>query len=232
MAIKYTYLGHGAHSLEIGGKQILVDPFLSDNPSAQVSADQVAADYILISHGHFDHIGDTVAIAQRTGATVISNFEIVSWLQRQGIPEDQTHPHHIGGGFNYDFGYVKLTIAHHGSALPDGSYGGNPSGFLITAEGKKLYLTCDTGLFETMRLYGEEGIDLMVLPIGDNFTMGPDDALRAVKLVKPRLAVPSHYSTWPLIEQDAQAWAQRVQSETQTKVHVLSPGSSITINNE
>jgi L-ascorbate metabolism protein UlaG (beta-lactamase superfamily) len=229
MAIKYSFIGHGTHILELGGKKILVDPFLSDKPSTDLSPDSVEADYILVSHGHFDHIAEAVPIAKRTGATVISNFEIVSWLQRQGVPEGQTHAHHIGGGFKYDFGYVKLTIAHHGSALPDGSYGGNPSGFLITTEGKKLYLTCDTGLFETMRLYGEEGIDLMVLPIGDNFTMGPDDALRAVKLVKPKLAVPSHYNTWPLIAQDANAWAKRVEAETETKVRVLAPGQSLEV---
>lgn len=227
MAIKYTWIGHGTHSLNIGGKQVLVDPFLGDNPSTKLSADAVKADYILVSHGHFDHVADAVTVAKRTGATVITNFEIVSWLQKQGVPEGQTHPHHIGGGYKYDFGYVKLTIAHHGSGLPDGSYGGNPAGFLITAEGKKVYLTCDTGLFETMRLYGEEGIDLMVLPIGDNFTMGPDDALRAVKLVKPKLAVPTHYGTWPLIDQDANAWAKRVEAETETKVHVLAPGGSL-----
>jgi len=229
MAIKYTWYGHGTHGLEIGGKQILVDPYFTDNPATDVSADSVAADYILISHGHFDHVADAVAIAKRTGATVISNFEIVSWLQGQGLAEEKTHPHHLGGGYPYDFGYVKLTIAHHGSGLPDGSYGGNPAGFLISAEGKKLYLTCDTGLFETMRLYGEEGIDLLVLPIGDNFTMGPDDALRAVKLIDPKMAVPTHYDTWPLIEQDAGAWAKRVEAETSTKVHVLSAGDSLEV---
>ena len=229
MAIKYPWLGHGSHQLEIGGRRLLVDPFLSSNPSAQVSADSVAADYILITHGHFDHVEDAVAIARRTGATVIANFEIVHWLQNQGIPADKSHPQHIGGGFKYDFGYLKLTIAHHGSALPDGSNGGNPAGFLLTAEGKKIYLTGDTGLFESMRLYGEEGIDLMVLPIGDNFTMGPDDALRAVKLVQPRLAVPTHFNTWPLIEQDPEAWAKRVEAETSTKVHVLKPGGSLAV---
>lgn len=227
MAIKYTWIGHGTHSLEIGGKRLLVDPFFTSNPSTNMAADTVAANYILVSHGHFDHIEDLVATAKRTGATVISNFEIVNWLQRQGVAEDKTHAHHIGGGFHYDFGYLKLTIAHHGSSLPDGSDGGNPAGFLITAEGKKVYLTCDTGLFETMRLYGEEGIDLMVLPIGDNFTMGPDDAFRAVKLVNPKLAVPTHYNTWPLIAQDAAAWAKRVEAETSTKVQVLSPGESL-----
>lgn len=227
MTIKYTYIGHGTHSLEIGGKLILVDPFFTSNPSTEIAADSVNPDYILVSHGHFDHVEDLVSIAKRTGATVITNFEIAAWVQKQGIAADKVHPQHLGGGFNYDFGRVKLTIAHHGSALPDGSYGGNPAGFLITADGKKIYLTCDTGLFETMRLYGEEGIDLMVLPVGDNFTMGPDDALRAIKLVKPKLAVPSHYNTWPLIEQDVAAWAKRVEAETSTTVHVLPPGESL-----
>jgi len=229
MTIKYTWLGHGAHQLNIGDKQILVDPFLSSNPKASVSADKVAADYVLITHGHFDHVEDAVKVAKRTGATVIANFEIVNWLHTQGIPEDKTHPQHLGGGFQYGFGYVKLTIAHHGSALPDGSYGGNPAGFLITAEGKKISLTGDTGLLETMRLYGEEGVDLMVLPIGDNFTMGPDDALRAIKLVQPKVAVPTHYDTWPLIAQDVNAWAKRVEAETGTKVNVLQPGGSLSV---
>ena len=229
MAIKYTWIGHGTHSLEIGGTRIVIDPFFTSNPSTKVSADSVEADYILVSHGHSDHVEDLISIAKRTGATVISNFEIVGWLQGQGIAEEKTHSHHLGGGYNYDFGYVKLTIAHHGSGLPDGSYGGNPAGFLITAEGKKIYLACDTGLFETMRLYGEEGIDLFVLPIGDNFTMGPDDALRAIKLVNPKMAVPSHYDTFPLIAQDADAWAKRVEAETSTKVHVLSPGGSLDV---
>jgi L-ascorbate metabolism protein UlaG (beta-lactamase superfamily) len=227
MAIKYTWVGHGTHILEIGGKQIVVDPFFTSNPATDVSADSVAADYILVSHGHFDHVEDLISIAKRTGATVVANFEIIGWLQGQGIAEDKTHPQHIGGGYNYDFGYVKLTIAHHGSGLPDGGYGGNPGGFLITAEGKKIYLACDTGLFETMRLYGQEGIDLFVLPIGDNFTMGPDDALRAVKLVNPKIAVPCHYNTWPLIEQDAETWAKRVEVETETKVSVLQPGGTL-----
>jgi L-ascorbate metabolism protein UlaG (beta-lactamase superfamily) len=228
MAIKYTFMGHGTHGLEIGGKKIIVDPFFTGNPSATVSADAVAADFILISHGHGDHVGDAAAIAKRTGAKVISNFEIVNWLQAQGVKN--AHAQHLGGGFQHEFGYVKLTIAHHGSGLPDGSYGGNPAGFLITAKGKKIYLTCDTGLFDTMRLYGEEGIDLLVLPIGDNFTMGPDDALRAVKLIKPKVAIPSHYNTWSLINQDAAAWARRVEAETITKVHVLAPGESFEIN--
>lgn len=229
MAIKYTFVGHGTHMLEIGGKQVIIDPFFTSNPTTNVSADSVAADYVLVSHGHFDHIEDAVAIAKRTGATVIANFEIISWLQGQGVPEAQCHPQHLGGGFNYDFGRVKLTVAHHGSGLPDGSYGGNPAGFLISAKGKNIYLACDTALFSDMKLYGSAGIDLFVAPIGDNFTMGPDDALEAVKLVQPRLVVPCHYNTWPPIAQDAHAWAARVTAETDAQVHVLKPGESLAL---
>jgi L-ascorbate metabolism protein UlaG (beta-lactamase superfamily) len=225
MSIKFTYVGHATYLLEIAGKQIVIDPFFTSNPSTEVAANSVAPDYILVSHGHFDHVEDLVSLAKRTGAQVVSNFEIVNWIQGQGV--ENTHPQHLGGGFNHDFGHLKLTIAHHGSGLPDGSYGGNPAGLLITAEGKKLYFACDTALFQDMQLYGEEGIDLFVVPIGDNFTMGPDDALRAVKFVKPRLAMPCHYNTWPVIEQDAVAWAKRVEAETDTKVHVLSPGGSL-----
>jgi L-ascorbate metabolism protein UlaG (beta-lactamase superfamily) len=225
MGIKSTFVGHATFILDIGGRQVVIDPFFTSSPWTEVSADSVAADFILVSHGHFDHIEDAVAIAQQTGAQTISNAEIAGWLQKQGV--ENAHPQHIGGGFNHDFGHLKLTIAHHGSGLPDGSYGGNPAGLLITAEGKKLYFACDTALFLDMQLYGEEGIDLFVVPIGDNFTMGPDDALQAVKLVKPKIAVPYHYNTWPLIEQDGEAWAKRVEAETATKVHVLSPGDSL-----
>ncbi|MFQ5577951.1 MAG: metal-dependent hydrolase, partial [Anaerolineae bacterium] len=175
MAIKYTYVGHGTHLLNLNGVKVMIDPFLTDNPGVTLSPDAVDVDVILVSHGHFDHVADVVAIAKRTGAKVISNFEISSWLGRQGVPEGQLHAQHIGGGFDHGFGYVKLTIAHHGSQLPDGSGGGNPAGFLITSGGKKLYFACDTGLFYSMKLYGDEGLDLAVLPIGDNFTMGPDD---------------------------------------------------------
>jgi L-ascorbate metabolism protein UlaG (beta-lactamase superfamily) len=227
MSTKLTWYGHAALGLESGGYRILVDPFFSGNPAASVSPEQVQADFILVSHGHGDHVGDTVAIAQRSGATVISNFEIATWLGNQGV---KTHPQHIGGGYRHPFGYLKLTQAIHGSGLPDGSYGGNPAGFLLTTlEGKKIYMACDTGLFGDMRLIGEEGIDLAVLPIGDNFTMGPDDALRAVKLLQPKHVIPIHYNTWDLIAQDPHAWAERVKAESSAEVHVLTPGQSFTL---
>lgn len=227
MSIKFLWYGHAALGLEAGGKRLLIDPFFSGNPTASLRPDEVTADYILISHGHGDHVGDAVAIAKRTGATVIGNFEICNWFAAQGV--EKTHAQHIGGGFHHPFGYLKLTQAHHGSALPDGTYGGNPCGFLLSAEGQRVYLACDTGLFGDMRLIGEEGIDLAVLPIGDNYTMGPDDALRAVKLLSPKNVIPVHYNTWELIKQDAAAWARRVEAETGARVHILQPGGSFSL---
>lgn len=227
MTIKLTWLGHAAMLLEAGGARLLVDPFLTGNPAAAAAADSVAADYILISHGHGDHVGDSVSIAQRTGATVIANFEICNWFNSQGVKN--THPQHLGGGFKYPFGYLKLTLALHGSALPDGSYGGNPCGFLLSAEGKKVYLACDTGLFGDMRLIGEEGLDLAVLPIGDNFTMGPDDAVRAAQFLQAKNVIPVHYNTWDLIAQDGQAWGAKVAAEAGSQVHVLKPGESFSL---
>jgi L-ascorbate metabolism protein UlaG (beta-lactamase superfamily) len=227
MTIKLTWYGHAALGLETGGYHLLVDPYLSGNPAASISADKVPADFILISHGHSDHVGDAEAIAKRTGATVISNAEIAGWFESKGI---KAHPQHIGGGFRYPFGYVKLTEAFHGSALPDGSNGGNPAGFLLVEKGgRKVYLAQDTGLFGDMRLIGEEGIDLAVLPIGDNYTMGPDDALRAVKLIQPKNVIPIHYNTFDLLAQDGEAWGKRVEAETQAKAHILKPGESFTL---
>jgi L-ascorbate metabolism protein UlaG (beta-lactamase superfamily) len=222
--VELTYHGHACFSIEVNGTQLLIDPFLTGNELADVSADEVAADYILVSHGHGDHVGDTVEIAERTGAMTISNFEIQNWLQAQGV--ESSHPLHIGGGRNFPFGRVKLTIAHHGSALPDGSYGGNPAGFLLTLEGKKIYHACDTGLFYDMKLIGEEGLDVGILPIGDNFTMGPDDALRAVKLLEPKVVIPIHYDTFDVIAQDPEAFAARVEAETPAECVILEPGDA------
>jgi L-ascorbate metabolism protein UlaG (beta-lactamase superfamily) len=227
MTITHTWFGHATQMLDVNGMQVLIDPFFTGNPAATITADKVKADYILVSHGHGDHVGDAVPIAKRTGATVIANFEIVDWFEKQGVTK--AHAQHIGGGYHHPFGYLKLTQAVHGSALPDGSYGGNPAGFLLTAEGQKIYLACDTGLFGDMKLIGDEGLDLAVLPIGDNYTMGPDDALRAVKLLQPKHVIPVHYDTWGLIAQDVQAWAARVSAETSAKVHVLKPGQSFTL---
>jgi L-ascorbate metabolism protein UlaG (beta-lactamase superfamily) len=227
MALKLSWFSHACFLIEADQTTILTDPFVTDNPLSPVKADDVEADFILVSHGHGDHVGDTINIAKRTGATVVSNFEIQNWLTGQGI--EKAHPLHIGGGFDFDWGRVKLTIAHHGSALPDGSYGGNPCGFLLTIQDKKIYHACDTGLFYDMKLIGEEGIDLAILPIGDNFTMGPDDALRAVKLIEPKQVVPIHYDTFDIIKQDPHAWAIRVEQETSANVAVMKPGDTLEI---
>lgn len=227
MSVTFTFYGHAALGIEADSFHILVDPFLSRNPKASVSAEEVPADFILVTHGHGDHLGDTVAIAKRTGAEVIANAELCTWLQDKGV---KTHAQHIGGGFNHPFGYLKLTNALHGSALPDGSNGGNPCGFLLTTkDGKKLYLAGDTGLFGDMKLIGDEGLDLAAIPIGDNYTMGPADALRAVELLRPRLVVPIHYNTFPMLQQDAEAWARQVEAATTSKVVILAPGQSVTV---
>jgi L-ascorbate metabolism protein UlaG (beta-lactamase superfamily) len=224
MAFEMTWIGHATLGLETDGYKLLVDPYLSQNPAASVDAATVEADYILVTHGHGDHIGDTVEIAKRTGATVISNAEISSWLRKKDV---KVHGQHLGGGFNHPFGYLKLTLALHGSGLPDGTYGGNPAGFLLTTNaGEKVFMAGDTGLFGDMALIGEEGITLAVLPIGDNYTMGPADALRAVKLLKPEHVIPIHYNTFDLITQDAEAWAEDVRAQTDAQVHVLDPGET------
>jgi len=227
MATTLTWYGHATLGLETGGKKLLVDPYFSGNPAATAGPEQVAADYILVTHGHGDHVGDTVAIAKRTGASVIANAEIARWLGKQQV---EAHAQHLGGGHQYPFGYLKLTLALHGSSLPDGADGGNPAGFLLTTtDGQKIYIAGDTGLFGDMKLIGEEGLDLAVIPIGDNYTMGPDDALRAVKLLTPRHVIPYHYGTWDLIAQDPNAWAARVAKETKTQAHVLKPGESFSL---
>lgn len=226
MATTITWLGHAAFLIKSSGYQILVDPFLKDNPAASPTMEQIQADYILITHGHNDHLGDTEEIASRTGAIIISNAEICDWFEKKGFI---VHGQHLGGGFHHPFGYLKLTFALHGSGLPDGTCGGNPAGLLLTLKdsGKKVYLAGDTGLFGDMKLIGEEGIDLAALPIGDNYTMGPEDALRAVKLIQPAMVIPIHYNTFPLLKQDVNAWARDVEEQTKTKVLVLKPGESI-----
>jgi len=227
MTTTLTWYGHAAFGLDIDGVKVLIDPFLKDNPAATVGPEEVEAEFILITHGHGDHVGDAVEIAKRTGAQVVSVNEIALWFRKQGV---EAHGQHIGGGHQLPCGYVKCTLALHGSALPDGSDGGNPCGFLITTpSAKKVYISGDTGLFGDMALIGEEGIDLATLPIGDNFTMGPEDALRAVKMLQPKHVIPVHYNTWELIQQDPEAWAERVRQETDAEPHVLKPGDSFSV---
>lgn len=226
MTIQVTWLGHSAFQLRIGSFDVLIDPFLTGNPLAPTSADAVRADFILLSHGHGDHVGDTVAIAKRTGALVVANNEVAGWLRRtQGV--EKVHTLNPGGGVKLPFGRVELTIAHHSSSLPDGSYGGQPNGILIfTDQGPNLYHAGDTSVFLDMQLIGAHGIDLAMLPIGDYFTMGIDGSLKAIEFVKPKAVIPMHYNTFDPIAQDVARWAQRVHNETDAKPVVLDPGGT------
>ncbi len=225
MATELQWLGHGSWLIETNGSRILLDPFLDDSPVAPVKSDQVTADFILVSHGHFDHMADVEKIAKRTGATVVGIYEICDWFSRKGV--ENTHAMNIGGSYRFRFGRVKMTPAIHSSMLPDGSDGGHAAGFVLVLPEGNVYFACDTGLFGDMQLIGDLGLRLAALPIGDNFTMGPDDALIAVKLLRPRQVVPVHTGTWPLIEQDPHQWAERVRRETSAEPVVLKPGQSI-----
>jgi L-ascorbate metabolism protein UlaG (beta-lactamase superfamily) len=227
MTTKLTWYGHSSFGLEIGGKKVVVDPFFTDNPLSSVKVGEVEADFILVSHGHGDHVGDVEPLAKRTGALIICNNEIAAYYADKGF---KTHGQHIGGGHTHPFGYLKFTQAVHGSGMADGFHGGVPCGFLLTGDdGKKIYIAADTGLFGDMELIGDEGVEFAALPIGDNFTMGPDDALKAVKLLRAKHVAPVHYNTWDVIKQDPEAWAARVRKETQSKVTVMQPGDSLTI---
>ncbi len=229
MATEITWLGHACFSVRTGKFDLLVDPFLEDSPTASVKAEEVAADFILLTHGHFDHVTDAVAIAGRTGATVVANFEIATWLKAQGVAEDKVIAMNIGGGVELPFGHVKMTPALHSSGLPDGSYGGSAAGFLLQLGNQRIYLAGDTALMLDMKLIGIGGIDLAVLPIGDLFTMGPDDSLEAIKLLNPARVIPCHYNTWPPIEQDAASWADRVRKHTAAEPIVLRPGETFSL---
>ena len=208
-----NWLGHGGWSIETAGHTILLDPFLTDCPTALEKAESIAADFILVSHGHFDHIADVPAIAKRTGAQVIAIFEIAQWLEKNHQIQGSIGMN-IGGAVNLPFGRVKMTPALHSSQLPDGSYGGQPAGFLLTIEQQNLYFACDTGLFSDMKLIGAEGLALAVLPIGDLFTMGIEDSVVATQWLNPKKVAPAHFGTWPPIAQDAETWAAMIQEKT------------------
>jgi L-ascorbate metabolism protein UlaG (beta-lactamase superfamily) len=227
MATTLRWLGHNCWSIDTAGHTILIDPFLNDSPTAPIKADAVKADFVLVSHGHFDHMADAAAIANRTGATVVANYEICDWLGKQGVKS--TQPMNVGGAIKLPFGGVKLTVALHSSMLPDGSDGGTAGGFLLTLADGKFYFACDTALFSDMKLIGAAGLEVAVLPIGDRFTMGPDDSIEAIKLLSPKRVLPAHYNTWPPIAQDAAVWAARVRAETRAEPIVLEPGGTLTV---
>ncbi|WP_406944576.1 metal-dependent hydrolase [Halobacillus sp. SY10] len=224
--MKVSYHGHAVVKVEANGKTILFDPFISDNGNTDLDADQVKADVILLTHGHNDHVGDTFEIAKRNDAQVIAPFELATYLGNKGL---NAHPMYIGGGHEFEFGHVKFTQAFHGSSYQeeDGTivYTGMPTGILLTIDGKTIYHAGDTGLFSDMKMIGERNdIDLAFLPIGDNFTMGPSDALVAAEWLQAKQVVPVHYNTFDLIAQDGDAFAHEVKPG---KGHALKPGESI-----
>jgi len=206
--LKITWLGHACFTLDDGNQKIVIDPFLTGNPVAAVPIETLNVDAILVTHGHGDHLGDAIPLSRRCRAPIIAPFELAKFCERQGAT---THPMHIGGCHSFSFGDVKLTIAHHGSAIIGESteYTGNPCGFLVTMGGQTVYHAGDTGLFSDMALIGEmHSSEAALLPIGDNFTMGPQDACRAAMFLHARFVIPMHYDTWELIAQDADAFAQ------------------------
>lgn len=227
MATELTWLGHNTWLIATQGQRILLDPFLDASPTAPRTAAEVDAEFVLVSHGHFDHVADAAAIAIRCAATVVANFEVCEWLSKRGV--QHTEPMNLGGEIALPFGRVKLTVAHHSSTMPDGAPGGNPGGFLLRLPQTTLYFACDTALFGDMQLLLHERIDLAVVPIGDRFTMGPDDSIEAIKLIGPQRVAPAHYNTWPPIAQDAAAWADKVRSQTVAEPLVLEPGQTISL---
>lgn len=229
MSVTITWLGHSSFALEAEGIRLLIDPYLNDNPTSPIKADKAEADFILLTHGHFDHVADAPTIAKRTGATVLANYEVGEWLKREGVAADKVVQMNPGGAVRLPFGRVKFTIAHHSSSTPDGAYGGVPGGFIIELAGKRLYFAGDTALFLDMKLIGLGGLDLAVLPIGDLFTMGPEDAVEAVKFLNPKKAAPCHYNTWPPIAQDAAAWAEEVRRQTAAEAIIVEPGGSFVV---
>jgi len=222
---KVTWHGHATCSLETDdGTHLVIDPFFEDNPACEVSVADVRADFILISHGHKDHVADAIPLAERTGATVIATFELASYMEAQGLT---VSPHHIGGGVRYPFGYVKLTPALHGGIveLPGGeAFTSLPAGFWIRLNsGQRFHHSGDTGLIRDMDLL-QGTVDVAMLPIGDRYTMGPDDAVRAVEMIGPRVVIPIHYNTWPPIAQDPEAFKKAVGKRAE--VVILAPGGT------
>ncbi|MFC1791227.1 metal-dependent hydrolase [Gemmatimonadota bacterium] len=220
------YHGHSTFTLTTDdGTRIIIDPWFDENPLSDVKADGIQdVDFILCTHGHSDHFADAIPLAKRTGATLVSTFEIVSFAQSQGV--ENAHPLHIGGGYTFPFGYLKMTPALHGGQVhgdDEGAFTTVPGGFLINLAGTRIYHAGDTALLTDMQLLRGK-VDVALLPIGDNFTMGPEDAARAVDFIRPKVVIPIHYNTFDMIAQDPEAFRGMVGDLA--KVEVVGPGES------
>lgn len=224
--VEITWYGHGTWLMRYQDQTVLVDPFLNNNPKAPLKAAEVNCQTILVTHGHFDHIDDCVAIAQRCSAKVIANFEVGNWLGNQGVTDPVGM--NIGGRLNHAGMTVKMVQAIHSSSLPDGSYGGTAAGFVVTVSGKTIYFAGDTALFSDMQYLASE-IDLAILPIGDLYTMSPDDSLQAIQWLQPQKVMGGHFNTWPPIEQDVDAWARQVREQGISEPVVTEVGHPILI---
>jgi L-ascorbate metabolism protein UlaG (beta-lactamase superfamily) len=226
--MRLTYHGHSCFVVETSKARLILDPFLNNNPSAIIKAADVRCDFVLVSHGHEDHSEDALEIAKKNNATIIANYELAEYFAAKGA---KTHGMNPGGGYNFPFGRVKLTLAHHTSSVEAGLhpiYLGVPCGLLVSADGKTLYHAGDTALFMDMQLIGRAGLDAALIPIGDNFTMGPEDAVTALDFLKPKIAVPIHYNTWPIIAQDGEAFAALAARSTHT-VRVMKAGDTLDV---
>lgn len=226
--VRLTYLGHSAFHLDDHeGHTVLVDPFIDGNPSAVHSPDDFTPQTILLTHAHNDHVGNTIDIAKRTGAKVIATHELGTWLGQQGVADAVTA--NLGGTVAFAGGTVKFVPAWHTSSyLHEGVFvaPGIPAGLVVRFGGQTIYFAGDTCLFSDMRLIGEEGLDVAILPIGDHFTMGPADAIKAIRLLEPKLVIPCHYDTFPLIEQDDQIFVKNVEEQTAARGLAMKPGES------
>ena len=218
--MKISFIGHACFMIEEGDCSLIIDPFIEGNPTAKVKTQDLKPTHILVSHAHGDHKGDAVKIAKKSKAKVFTTNEIGAEFTEKGI---ETIAGHIGGKVKTEFGSVKFFQAFHGSGI----LGGHACGFIVDIGGKKIYHAGDTGLTKDMELLRRENIHVALLPIGDFYTMGPEDALEAVKMIKPKYVIPMHYNTFPLIEQDPEAYAKNVVEETFTKAIVLKPGESV-----
>jgi len=223
--IRLTYISHSAFVISDGPNTIAIDPFITGNPTATIKASAIRPNFIVVTHAHADHLGDTIALANVNDATIIAVNELAVMLGNKGL---KAHPLHIGGEYSFPFGSVKLTIAHHGSMDSEGNYLGPPCGAIITIADKKIYHTGDTGLFLDMQVIGLSEPDVMLVPIGNNFTMGINDAVKAVQYTKPKLAIPMHYNTFPIIQADPNEFVSKVK-ETGSNAQVMNYGETINL---